>query len=157
MSYALRFLVCLCVVSLLAAGACAVCPALLAEAGLDVWDWPAAGGQLVAEEQRQHDLDQSLEGITRRHAERNRLGRELIAGRLSLAEAVRRTANLGGEPENFRKHLAVVYPGGSHEERLHWYVIDWTCDLVKDAGQAGVLRARLEQEMAARPPQTDGR
>jgi hypothetical protein len=151
MGYVLRFFACLSLLGLLAAGVCALRPAALTELGLDLWEWPGAKFLLDSEEQRRQELDHSLQAIVRRRVERDRIGRELIAGHISLAEAVRQTSELCGEPDNFPEHLRVAYPACRAEERLDRYVIDWTCELLKsDAGQAAAVRARLEREMTVR-------
>jgi hypothetical protein len=150
LSYLLRLAAFAILLGLLLAGAYAARPAILREVGLDVWEWPDAAQVLGSEEQRGDDLDGRMEGARRRQEVRLRISQDLVAGRMPLDEAVRRTADLGGTAENFRQMLRRTTPGASDEERLYRHVIDWASDLIEDEPGRTAFRTRFGAEVEAR-------
>jgi hypothetical protein len=79
---------------------------------------------------------------------KNRICRELIDGRCTLADAARRVDLLPDQPHDFRKALAEVELGTTDGERLCRHLIDWACGLLwDDPSAAAQLRQRLEAEL----------
>jgi hypothetical protein len=149
LTYLLRLVATVFFLGLLLTGAYLARPAELGEIGLDVWEWPAAAQQLDAAEQRGHDLDERMEGALHRHDERSRISRELIAGRISLDDAVHLTQELGGLPEHYLRFLRRSVAGATDEERLYRHVIDWACDYLENEPDRAAFRDRCRGEMAA--------
>jgi len=152
MSYLLRLAAAVIILGLVVFGACALRRDVLEELGLDVWHWPDWQLALEAQEQREEGLDQRLESVTRRREERIRIGHELIAGRISLADAVCQTWALGGSADNLCWHLKRYTPGSTDDERMGLHVIDWTSELLEDQPErAETFRTRLLAELNSWP------
>jgi hypothetical protein len=123
-------------------------PALLEEAGLDVWDWPQYQMALCAETEREQELDQSFADLFRRREAKAAVGRELIAGRVTLAEAAQRIFDLTVDPDMLRANVRKWYAAGTDEENLERFVIDFACDLLQNqSARARELRQQLLAEL----------
>jgi hypothetical protein len=147
-THLLRLACCFSLVVLIGAGCYAARPAVLEEFGLDFWELPKWQCQLVEEGRRDHGLSERIDAVWHRYGARVRIGRELLAGRLSLAEAVGQTKQLAGLPENYQDHLRRAVSGQTDEERLYRHVIDWTCDFFRDQPeQVEQMRRRLQAEL----------
>jgi hypothetical protein len=96
--------------------------------------------------------DAGLEGIRRRSNEKVRLARELIDGRLTLAEAAARYRELDEQsPDFYWDVFRRTYVGASDEERHCREVIHYIRLEVGDNGRASTkLVSRLEAELHAR-------
>jgi hypothetical protein len=155
MNYLLRLAASLIAVGLLVFGACALRQDVVEELGLDVWHWPEWQQALEAEEQREEGLDQLLEGVTRRREERFRIGRELIAGQITLADAVRQTWALGGSTKNLRWHLTRYGTGLTDDQRMALHVVDWTCEILDEQpDQEEAFRVRMLAQLKSWPSET---
>jgi hypothetical protein len=99
--------------------------------------------------QRATELDQSLRARQRRLRAQDQIAHELVAGRITLAEATRRFGELPNAPEKFYELLSLGFPGNSDQERLGRLVISWACSVLeKQPDQAAFLCWRLETELA---------
>ena len=65
------------------------------------------------------------------------IARELIAGRLSLAEATRQVIEMPGATEFLRRFVRDRFPGATAEESVSRHVIQWTCDLLEREPRPG--------------------
>jgi hypothetical protein len=148
MKHLLSLIVVTALVGLSFAGLACLRPALLEEAGLDVWDWPQYQMALLTEADREQELDQSFADLFRRREARAAVGRELIAGRVTLAEATQRILDLTTEADVVRHNARAWYAAATDEENLGRYVIDFACDLLRDEpARARELRQHLLTEL----------
>jgi hypothetical protein len=96
------------------------------------------------------EVDRELRLSNARVNAKGRIGRDLIAGRLTVGQAAQQLADLPDTPPNFMAELRATEKGNSDQERLCWHVIDWACHLLADDPQrAMALRCRLEKELDA--------
>jgi hypothetical protein len=147
-SHLLRIACCFSLLALIGAGCYISRPAVLEEMGLDFWELPKWQCQLDEEGKRDQGLSERMDAVCHRYEARVRIGHDLLAGRISLAEAVAITKELGGMADNYQDHLRRSVPGQTDEERLYRHVIDWTCDFFGDrTEQAEQLRRRLLREL----------
>ncbi len=100
---------------------------------------------------RQSELEQRWEEVTARTEARQRLVREVIAGRLALAEAAARFQELDLASGNFNwDRFRAAMPGASDEEKQRRAVIEHVKSaLVGDPERERAVTARLEQELRA--------
>jgi hypothetical protein len=148
MTHVFRLTTGLALVGLALAAAWWLRPALLEGAGLDLWDLPQWQGALAAESDRGEWLDQSFADLYRRREAKTWVCRELIAGRIPLADAAHRVLDLTTEREKLWKFARLQCSGDTDEECLERYVIEIACDLLKDEpARAEQLRQRLQAEI----------
>jgi hypothetical protein len=130
-------------------GAAALRPTVLEEVGLDFWDWPRQRQVLDAETERNAELTRGWENALLRDQAKDAICRDLIADRITLADAVRRFREFQ-LPDYMWESLRVGYEGATDEERLNRHVIAWSCDLLrKEPDRADALRQRLQREGSA--------
>jgi hypothetical protein len=147
----LRLAGCAVFTGLLIAGGCALRPDVFVDLGLDWWDWPNSLRQYEAASGRAEELARqdpfALEQIKAKDA----IARELIDGRLTLAQATRRVLDLPGMTEYRRREIHRVFAGATAEESMSQHVIMWACDLLdKEPARAEALRRRLHAELQGR-------
>jgi hypothetical protein len=151
MTSLLRLAGCAACVGLLLTATCMLRPALFVELGLDVWDWPSGLGQYDAASGRDEQLTRQDQFALERIQAKDAIARELIAGRLSLAEAVARFSALPHPPPQMRELLRRYHGAGSNEEILRQHVLDWACLLLEgEPARAEALRRRLLAELEGR-------
>jgi hypothetical protein len=124
--------------------------ATLEEAGLDVWDWPRLQMILHEEAERSESLKQGFDDLDRRREAKIWVCRELIAGRVTLKDAVTRYFDLTVASEQLRKDALAKYAGCDEQESVSRWVIDSTCELLRDQpARANAVRQHLLTEAAA--------
>jgi hypothetical protein len=134
------------------AGTYALFPGLPARVGLDFAEWARCQRAIASETDRAEELSRRQLRSRERMRDKDRIALDLIAGRLSLAEAARRFAELPDAPAWLWVQLRVDYAGASKEEGMCRHLIDWACELLWDRpGQAEALRRRLGAELRAHP------
>jgi hypothetical protein len=154
-----RMFVGLLFVGTLAAGCTALQPAFLADLGLDFWSLPELWGRLHDEEVRLAELTRTQQCVCSRHAVKDEATQDLIAGRLTLAEAVERFEQASGESLPLaRRQLRLLHPDAPEGELLHQHVIDYVLAALENEPQRSfAVVARLQQEArAARPARSAG-
>jgi hypothetical protein len=120
----------------------------LQKVGLDVWQWPHWQFALAAESEREQRLDERFADLNRRQAAKDRIYRELIAGRVPLAQATARIVDLTAEPKYFQKDAILHYEGATDEQRLARAVIDLACELLtNEPSRAREVRRHLLDEV----------
>ena len=95
-------------------------PALAQEIGLDFWHVPDLRAGLRASERRARELEQRGEVTLRRVGVRAETVDDLIAGRLTVADAVRRFDELNRSEPTVMERVRRMYPGATDEERAGW-------------------------------------
>jgi len=94
------------------------------------------------------EVDERRARSDARREAKNRICRDLIAGRLTLVTAARQVGALPDAPLHFWELLRLLEKGVTDEERMCWHVIDWACMLVGDESpEVDALRRRLETEL----------
>jgi hypothetical protein len=108
--------------------------------------------QLVLEqaEREAAELDRQAEKIRQRRLARDELCRDLIAGKITLAQAGRRLRDLPDQPIGFVEKLRIGEEGDTDEQRLCNHIIDRACNLLhSEPVKAEALRRRLKAELRA--------
>jgi hypothetical protein len=148
MQHLLRLAGCAAFLALLFIGGCTLAPDLLVELGLDWWNWPQELRQADAEDERARELADHRQAVDGYKDTKDRICRELIAGRLTLAEATRQVMELPGLTEFMRREIRTDFPGATEEESMSRHVIMWACDLLDlEPARAEALRRRLLAEL----------
>jgi hypothetical protein len=149
LNHLLRLAFCASFLGLCFVGAFILRPVVLEELGLDFWELPHWQQTIDGELERAEGLSQSLDNSLRRHRAKDQICRDLVAGKLTLAAAVRQFGDLPDPPSYFREHMRMGYGGASAAETMGLHVIDWACgSLGNQPEKAGALRRRLEEELA---------
>ena len=134
---------------------------LAASAGYLCWDsssrfeeeWNKSDDdvRLQQEVRRGEALSARLAEVPRTRAAKNRIALDLIARRVTLAEAAARFRELDGktmDPQTYARILRLYYAGASDEERVCRKVIRHAMEMVKKQPEvAGALVGRLEAEL----------
>ncbi len=134
---------------------CYADPAWAKAAGVDVWSIRELNDELASGTARRQELDIHDEVIQRRIALKEGIVGDLLAGRLSLAEATSQFAALNLPRADAMAVIRATYPGRTDEEKLARNVIEYARLRVDDKTPPGVM-ARLEAEFdrLARPAAT---
>lgn len=144
-----RLACCAALIVLVAFVAFAVRPAVLADLGLDLSDWPDQLRDLDRAIERREKLLQKFSDLKAAIQAKDRVSRELIAGRMTLGQAARRFCELADRPEpEYLDLLGRYYPGDTGEESLCRHVIEWACkSLENEPSRQEVVCRRLEDEL----------
>jgi hypothetical protein len=131
------------------AGLCRFQPEWLAPAGLDFGDVPATMRRYAEQVKRGKRLDEALEDGLDRIEARQRVVRDVIDRRLSLAEAAARFQELDLASPTFNwERFRAETPGATDEERQCRAVLRHVCsELAEDPGRAQAEGRRLEAEL----------
>ena len=106
------------------------------------------GRQAMAKGQaRAAELQVTMDVMHTRLRSKDRIIRELIAGRLSVNDAGRQYAALPAAPPGFLEHVRKSEQGTSDHERLCRHLIDYACDYLEDGRARQALHHRLMQEL----------
>jgi hypothetical protein len=128
-------------------GAFALDSAILDQLGFNVRDWPKHLRLLATESERRDELVRRMKSARLRLQAQDEISQELIAGRITLAQAARLVCELPDAPpilwEKVRSHM----PGGTEEERIMRFVIFWSCEVVREEHDRKTMRRRLEKEL----------
>jgi len=146
----LRLACCASILGLFFVGIYFVCPALLDDAGLDFSEWARCQQIFDSESERGEELSQRHGQSVKRLMAKDEIARDLIACKLSLAEAVKRFDDLPSPPARMHELIRLQFGGASDEESMSRHVIEWACQLLGDQpDKVAAQRARLENEMRA--------
>jgi hypothetical protein len=149
-SHVLRLSACAAALATFFVGLWAARPVLLHDLGLDLWTWPALQQNLDSELERRQELARRWQVALRRDEFKNQICGELIAGRITLREAVRRFEELPEPSERLQDDLRFRFPQGTDEERLWRHVLEWADDLAADhPGRDAAALRRLREEYRA--------
>ncbi|MFO0797679.1 MAG: hypothetical protein U0804_09375 [Gemmataceae bacterium] len=130
-------------------------PGWLAAAGLDAWNVPAVRSQMAANLRTQARLDGEIADLQGQIRSKDRLVDELIAGRLSLADATDQFEGMLAMQPRTAHGLRQMYPDvASDRERVARHVMDYTRSRLADAAERDRLGARMAAEMTLLFPRT---
>jgi hypothetical protein len=115
--------------------------------GLDEWDWANSLRQYDAASQREKDLAGRSQVALEQMRVKDAIAGQLIAGRLSLAEASRQFRELSGTKEFVGRYIHDRFPGVTAEEGLSRYVIEWACVTLPKQPDREAFQRRLEAEL----------
>jgi hypothetical protein len=108
-------------------------------------------GERTWREERADDLAGQRQTLDEQKHRKDQICRELIAGRLTLAAAMRQFMELPGMTEAMWRELRTSFPGATAEESMSRRVILWACDLLEqEPARANALRQRLLAELEGR-------
>jgi hypothetical protein len=95
-------------------------------------------------------LDKRAQEIHERTRAQNELCRDLIAGRITLAQAGHRLRELPNPPDDFLEKLRFSEEGATEDERLCNHIIERACDLLRsEPARSAALREKLRAELHA--------
>ncbi|HEX4607124.1 MAG TPA: hypothetical protein VH092_02880 [Urbifossiella sp.] len=124
-------------------------PGWMTAAGLDVWNVPALRRQVDA---NLRDVDRITGEIADAQVEiqaKERLADELIAGRMTLADATDRFETMVNGRPRMMIGLRCMYPDAKTDrERVALHVIEYTKDRLTDPAEKNRIWVRMATEMA---------
>jgi hypothetical protein len=121
-------------------------------AALGLADFPEQLGNLAQANQQSRALDEQMDQIVARRARQEQITRELMAGRLTLGEAVTRLRSLFEPDTRFWEALRRFHDEKSDDERLARYAIAWARFVLENdrrPEQIAPTMTRLENEWQA--------
>jgi hypothetical protein len=147
----LRLAGCAALAGLLITGGCALRPGPFTDLGLNWCDWHHSLRQCAAEYERGAELARRWQTAEWHTRVKDRTCRELIDGRLTLAEATRQFMELPGTTEPMWEGIRRQFAGATPEESMSRRVIVWACSLLEqEPARAEALRRRLYAELNER-------
>jgi hypothetical protein len=96
---------------------------------------------------RSAELRSTLDRIHARLEAKDRIIRDLIAGRINADDAGWLYADLPDPPPDFLEHLRETEQGSSDHERLCRHLIDYACDYMESGAARQALQDRLLQDL----------
>jgi hypothetical protein len=116
----------------------------------DYLEWRCWEQTLHQENDRSVDLDCCMERQKKRELAEEGICRDLIAGRVTLAQAAKQVMELPDEPRSFWWLFREAEMGATDEERMCRHLIAWACQQLEgEPARAKVLRCRLLAELEA--------
>jgi hypothetical protein len=131
-------------------GVAYVQPDWLADLELDFWRLPEYQQALERERQRADSLQALYQGVLDRSEAKRAVGLELVAGRITLAEATERFRELYAESPGMLDSIYVNAKGRTKAEQLCRHTISWVKSTLHDKPrEARELGRRLEAQLEA--------
>lgn len=121
-------------------------PSLAATAGVDVWNLPDLQEQLDDATEQGRELDSSDEMYRRRIEVKEALMADLIAGRVTLAEATDRFLTLSALHPEQLDAIRAAFPGSSDREKVARNVVQYANSRIPAGPQKAAVVARFEAE-----------
>jgi hypothetical protein len=132
----------------LVATACFFRPDALSDVGLDFWRLPEYQEALWRERHRERRLNALDQVIRARIDAKHEVAADLIADRITLAQATSRFRSLCLEPLNVLECICPYERGATQQERLCRHVIFWVASRLADHPEAEKqLTLRLEGQL----------
>jgi hypothetical protein len=148
MHWFFRFSLCALLTASLAATVSYVEPDWLADLNLDFWRLPQYEGALQREHQRGENLKELYRAVLARMEAKNAVGQNLVAGRITLAEATHRFRELCAQAPRVLDSIYLSEHGRTNAERLCRHTIGWVKSTLTDRPrEARELGRRLEAEL----------
>lgn len=123
-------------------------PSWAKSAGLDVWNVESAERELAAANRAQEQLAADDVTILNRITAKESLTDEVIASRLSLADAAAQFLALSSDSPIYLAYLRDTYPDGTDDERAARNVIEYASQRVANPTERDALTRRLTAELA---------
>jgi hypothetical protein len=127
------------------AGAFAANPVWARSVGLDVWNASALAREHQEAIEQQRELNVVAAAIYQRIEAKEAIVRELVAGRMTLADATARFKALNAMDQDALRVIRETFPGSSDEEKTARNVIEYTLG----RADAPAARARLDRRLKA--------
>ena len=121
----LRFSRIVAAVALIVAAAIVLQPRVLAQANLDFWNLPKLNREIEEINEHQQELKAETDEVNRHIKIKQRLVRELAAGRLDLLEVASYFRNLNSDHEEYMQVFRQRYAGHTDEECICLNVIEF--------------------------------
>ena len=124
-------------------------PAWAMSAGLDVWNMPALREQVAASVERDRELEAEDCQVFRHIEVKEQLVRELIAGRIALADATMQFSLLDQDYPEYMIVIRQVHPGATDFEKMARNVLVYAVSRLENepALRRIVVLARLDAEL----------
>jgi hypothetical protein len=115
----------------------------------DLWELPRLVRQVGEEQVREHDLEAQAAVVAAKKEVRKRVAREVIAGRLSLAQGAARLRDISLADPGFQLgFFRMLCPGATDEERYCRGVITWArMSLPAEPERARAAADKMEAEL----------
>jgi hypothetical protein len=150
MDWLFRLTVSTLLVGCLLRGVAYVQPDWLADLDLDFWRLPEYQQALERERQRADSLQVLYQGVLDRSEAKSAVALELVAGRITLAEATERFRKLYAESPGMLDSVYLNTKGRTNAERLCRHTIGWVKSTLNDRPrEASELGRRLEAQLEA--------
>jgi hypothetical protein len=131
---------------LLPFGLLAVNPTWAQSLGLDVWNVPALNAELRESAGTDRQLTDQSDGVRRRIAVKDAIIADLLAERITLAEATERFGELNAGHPEYLMTIRATYPGETDREKFARNVIAFA-RMRASPDQVEAVTARLEYEL----------
>jgi hypothetical protein len=129
-----------------ALAALAIHPTWARALGVDVWNVPALTAQMRDSDEQGRRIEEESERIRRRLRVKETIVTDLIAGRVTLAEATDRFTELNESQPHYLLTIRNHFPGQTDEERMARNVIGFAEQQVPPK-ERPALRSRFEAEL----------
>lgn len=127
-------------------------PTWARSAGIDVWNVNQAERELAAALGATERLAADDMTVLNRIGAKESLVNEVIAGRLSLADAAEQFLDLSADAPNYLDILRDRFPDGTDEVRVARNVIEYVTQRVADPARRDALTSQLAAELADMTP-----
>ena len=117
-------------------------------AGLDVWNITSAERDLADATRTHRQLAADDITVLNRITAKEALTDEVIAGRVTLADAAAQFLALSSDAPLYLTYLLDTYPHAADDERVALNVIDYATQRVEDPAERDALACRLLAELA---------
>jgi hypothetical protein len=134
-------------VGLLVAAACCARPEWMARMDLDVWELPGLLSRVEQERQREASLNLDAANLQDLIQRKEEVLTELLAGRLTLAQATARFRGLVSSSEGFWCYVRLAHPALPEAESVGRYLIDWAGQRLAERPERTRVLARLRAEL----------
>ncbi len=114
--------------------------------GADVWNVPALQNQLHAEANEDERLGEEAELVHTRIMIKEGIVTNMLAGRITLAEATERFTVLNASRPRYLDAIRKEYPGATDEEKMARNVIGYALPRVP-ANERDTVACRMEAEL----------
>lgn len=128
------------------ASALALFPTWVQSVGADVWNLPSDEASIRENARANDRITQQNDETLRRIAIKESIVEELLAGRLTLAEATDQFVEMNAARPECLNRIRAEYPGSGDREKTARNVISFAIVHTKPAERAGV-QLRLEREL----------
>jgi hypothetical protein len=136
-------------------------PGWLTAAGLDVWNAASLHRQVAANLREEARITAEIADVQNQILVKERVVEELVAGRMTLAEATDQFEAMVTLQPRTAKGLRMMYPDAATDrERVARHVVDYSRSRLTDPDERERLGARMSAELttlfppSARPPAT---
>ncbi|QJW96502.1 hypothetical protein [Frigoriglobus tundricola] len=137
-------------------GALSVHPTWAQSVGADVWGVPGLHEEMRGTRDERDRLDAEDEEVRRRITVKDAIADELLANRITLAEAVERFTEMFPTRSKYLAAIRDAYPGATDQEKIAHHTVAYTTLHAAPAERAATAE-RLHAELVRTPSSVDAR